>query len=966
MVDSQPYVIRVMEEMGLADGGFIPIANEENKRLLEYINRLGEGKVRSLGKVQVSDQRLGNLKVHLKHAQVEFEQNSKLIGVDKSQITAEDGLLKVAQNDRASFRQRVVEVKKNHSDLQRHDERAQGDMKKLTGNVEKYTERIKWAKGALQEWKQVMGNGDETNKLILKYCKLDASRAQSLEAKRKQLENKIPQRRTVLVTLYEEYKSLEQVLERTSQLFRLAHHERRQMVRTWKEAVKHMNQRESNIKSVEDEIDTARETTETLLGDMQAQVEFLEEQQRNNHEIEVRIGDLNVDVSKLRNRLTALNDSVQLKTNEYQITRKSVQNLSNKLSTMRNRNRHAFKEEEEKEKQIHENLSELEMLRDKLDNFRSKSLCAQERLRQLNEIVESEEKQIRAMETETTRLSAALYRAQQQLFAMKEEDKLLKDEVHSTESGIGKIKAALKTLDKEIVRQIEISYSVDYSMEKVQSRIANMKGAGDRQEGDNRVHAKLVHATAILEERKQNLALLLGQTARIQQEYRQSSLVYQQAATEIERMTGKWKEKTLIVEGGEKKVRQCTAENQERLVEKSLLKMRIKQMERQLENQSNKMYTLERHRMELEAAISKRMVDITAQKNMLQLRRKYLADERAQLKADITERSLKIDQLKNRYELSLDLLGKNEDGSIVTATQIKIKTAQEKYMLLREGSELNVKILKAEEDLKALENTLKVMNYSNDKYKRGFQKVEDENPDMIAMENIQADYCKAVAALKSVRSDLAMNTENLHDLNECREQNDKALDLAQKERLDNNDVLLRIQKELLDQRTKIQRAERELKLAIKAAKAKTNDDDLMMIFQKDLNLKELEERNGIALQHLADLVEHNTELAASVSKHCYERGLRLPLVKRTKSQISWRSENSHGTEYSGRVDTISSKQASRLSTCTTTSSRNTDSSEDIAKSFDNRMSAGLSVILIDFPGTKGGAKKSMGGGGMKK
>ncbi|XP_052869033.1 coiled-coil domain-containing protein 39 [Anopheles cruzii] len=967
MGDAQPYIVRVMEEMGLADGGFIPIANDENKRLLECIKVLGASKDGSSGRVHTSDHRLGNLRVHLKNAQLEFDQNSKLLGADKSQITTEQGLLKVAQNNRSFFRQQVSEAKKDHSELEKHDERSQGDMKKLAMNVEKYTERIKWAKGALAEWKQVMGEGEGTNKLIERYSKADVSRAEALEAKRKQLEDKISRRRTTLVTLYEEYKSLEQVLERTSQLFRQAHLERRQLVATWKEAVEHMNQREENIKSVEAAIDRAREQSALLEADLQAQDEFLEEQQRNNHEIEVRIGELNVEVSKQRNRLTALTDSVQLKTNEYQITRKSVQNLSNKLSSMRNRNRHALASEDEKEKQIHTNLSDLELLRDKLDNFRSKSLCAQERLRQLNEIVETEEKQIRAMEAETARLSAALFRAQQQLFAMREEDKLLKGEVHSTESGIGKILAAVKNLKKEIVRQIEISYNVDYGIEKVQARIARMKGAAHTQEGANQSHAKLVRAETNLQAQRQELAQLLGQIAKLQQDFRQSSLVYQQDAAEIERMTGKWKEKTLIVEGGEKKVRQGTAENQERLVEKSLLKMRIKQMERRLEHQGDKMYTLERHRMELEAAISGRVVDIAAQKDMLLLKRKYLADERAQLRADISERGLKIEQLKNRYDLSLDLLGKNEDGSIVTATQIKIQTAQEKYMLLREGSELNVKILRAEEDLKALENTVKVMNFANEKYKRGFQKVDDDdNPDLVAMEAIQADYGKAVAALKNVRSDLAANTENLHDLNECREQNDKALEQAQKVRLDHNDVLLRIQKELLDQRTKIQRAERELKLAIKAAKAKTNDDDLMMIFQKDLNLKELEERNGLALQHLADLVVHNSELAASVNKHCYERGLRLPLIKRTKSQISWRSEHSQCTEYSGRVDTVSSKQASRLSTCASTSSRNTDSSaDDIAKSFDNRMSAGLSVILIDFPGSKGG-KAGPGGAAPKK
>lgn len=784
-------------------------------------------------------------------------------------------------------------------------------MKKLASNMERFTERIKWAKAALVEWKQVMGNGEETNKLIEKYCKLDAGKAESLEAKRKILEDKVSKRRTTLVALAEEYRSLEQVLERTSQLYRQAHTERRHLVLTWKEAVKHMNQREEDIKEVEGEIERAREFSDLLGEDLKAQDEFLEEQQRNNREIELGIAELNVEVSKLRNRLSALTDNVQLKTNEYQITRKAVQNVSNKLTSMRNKNRQALMEEAEKERQIHTNLSQLEELREKFENFRSKTLCAQERLRQLNEIVEQEERQMKVLSDETARLSTALYRAQSQLVAMKDEEKLLRIEVLSTESGIGKIKAAMKIQEREIIRQTEISYNVDYNIEKLEERIANMRGE-NKQEGANRAHAKLVQAEAIYLARKQNYSLLQAQIAKVQIDFRNLNSIYQQDYAEIERMVGKLKEKTLIVEGGEKKLRQCTTENQERLVERSLLKMRIKQMESRVDKQNDKMYTLERHRMELETAITERLIDINSQKDMLLLKKKYLQDERATLKADISERALKIEQLKNRYDLSLDLLGKNDDGTIVTATQIKIQNAQEKYILLREGSELNVKILKAEEDLKALENTLKVMNFSNESYKRGFQKVDEDNPDIQQLNQIQNDYCKAVTALKSVRTDLAFNTENLHNLNEEREESDKGLEAAQKNRLDSNDILLKIQKELLDQKTKIQRAERELRLAIKAAKAKTNDEELLLTFQKDLNLKELEERNSMAMHQIADLVDFAPDLNPTVSKYFYDKGLRLPVIRRTKSQISWRSENSPGSDLSGRGDTASSKPSKFL------------------------------------------------------
>ncbi|XP_053690796.1 coiled-coil domain-containing protein 39 [Sabethes cyaneus] len=950
---AQPYVIRVMEEMGWGSGdrSFIPIANDENKRLLELVNRLADSKTVCTERIQDSGRRLANLQLHWKSAQVEFDQNQKLLTADKSQIDAEHGMLKLSENESGRLRKMAREAQYGRQELEQHDQRSQKEMKKLTGSMERLTERIKWAKAALAEWQQVMGNGEETNKLIAKFSRLDAGRAETLEARRRMLEDKVSKRRAVLVDLTEEYRSLEQVLERTSQLYRQAHQERRQLVLTWKEAVKHMNQREGDIKVVEAEIERARELSDLLNQDLQAQAEFLEEQQRNNREIELNIAELNVEVSKLRNRSQALTDSVQLKTNEYQVTRKTVQNVSNKLTGMRSKNRQALIEEAEKEKQIQINLNQLEELRDKYENFKSKTLCAQERLRQLNEIVEQEEKQIKVLSDETVRLSTALYRAQTQLVAMKDEDKLLKIEIVSLEAGIVKIKAAMKLQEREIIRQTEISYNVDYKMEKMEERIANMRGE-NKQEGANRAHAKLMQAEGVYLSRKQNYSLLQAQIAKVQIDYRQLNAVFQQDGADIERMTGKLKEKLLIVEGGEKKLRQVTTENQERLVEKSLLKMRINQMESRVDKQNNKMYTLERHRVELETAINERLIDIRSQKDMLLLKKKYLHEERAQLKADISERALKIEQLKNRYELSLDLLGKNDDGTTVTATQIKIQNAQEKYMLLREGSELNVRILKAEEDLKALENTLKLMNFTNETYKRGFQTMDEDNPDIQQMQQIQSDYCRALSALKSVRTDLALNTENLHNLNEEREESDKALEAAQKTRLDNNDILLKIQKELLDQNTKIQRAERELRLAVKAAKAKTNDEDLLVTFQKDLNLKELEERNDMVMHQIADLIEQVPELNPTVNKYFYEKALRLPVVRRAKSQISWRSENSPGSEYSVRGDTPSSKQMSKISACSA-SSRSSDSSDNIAKSFDNRMSAGLSVILIDFPGASG-------------
>lgn len=125
---SQPYVIRVMEEMGWgSDGGFIPIANEENKKLLDYVNRLGDRKTDGSSKVQVSDQRLNNLQAHLKNAQVEFDQNLKLLAEDKGQIDTEHGLLKLSENDGGKMRKMAKEVQYEREELERYDQRAQSE-----------------------------------------------------------------------------------------------------------------------------------------------------------------------------------------------------------------------------------------------------------------------------------------------------------------------------------------------------------------------------------------------------------------------------------------------------------------------------------------------------------------------------------------------------------------------------------------------------------------------------------------------------------------------------------------------------------------------------------------------------------------------------------------------------------------------------------------------------------------------
>lgn len=98
----------------------------------------------------------------------------------------------------------------------------------------------------------------------------------------------------------------------------------------------------------------------------------------------------------------------------------------------------------------------------------------------------------------------------------------------------------------------------------------------------------------------------------------------------------------------------------------------------------------------------------------------------------------------------------------------------------------------------------------------------------------------------------------------------------------------------MDQKNKLQRADRELKTAYKAIKQRAISREFLELYNRDLDLRELEKRNMDVLNQLGDLAYADDELGPKIARQLLNRGLKMPhMMQKSRSSMSWRSDTSY-------------------------------------------------------------------------
>lgn len=108
---------------------------------------------------------------------------------------------------------------KTIADIEARQETKKVDLARCLAKVEKLKSETSWDSEALNAWEEALKKRDEDNELLQKFAKEDERKIHDLEAKRRNLQSEVVEKRKSIARIVTEIASREQVVERSGMSF---------------------------------------------------------------------------------------------------------------------------------------------------------------------------------------------------------------------------------------------------------------------------------------------------------------------------------------------------------------------------------------------------------------------------------------------------------------------------------------------------------------------------------------------------------------------------------------------------------------------------------------------------------------------------------------------------------------------------------------------------------------------------
>ncbi|XP_075056680.1 coiled-coil domain-containing protein 39 [Mixophyes fleayi] len=864
----------ILAELQWAEGFAIPVANSENKDLEDEMQRKEKEKMLLSNQLKELDDRIQAMAEHLKNVRQELNYVQCLCRAREKEIESEEHFKTLNEREIGRLKQEIRHFENELVSLREKKNNQENNIFKATQKLENLKCQLNWDQQALEAWLEESSRKDEDSVAIQKYALKDDGKIKELSLQIERMTVESNQKRKVLDNELTETITAQVELDKTAEDFRKAHSERQQLIHQWEDTIDQMQKRDREIDQCALQLAQVKQELRNRESIIKEKVQFLNSESENNKEYEKKISVIERRTAKLRldyQEQETVRGQLQ---DELDTLKGTVDRTATELEVMRIEVNNLKKEVRKKQERLSEAKEYNEGLDEKLKLVTDSALSLEERALRMEEMLKEQEKTVKDLETQLKQVREQHFKTSQELHENQTKEKQLLSEINGSQSSLRNLNSQLQKLDLHTLKQQGIIYNQDFQIQQLERRLSRLKGEVNTNE-KQALEIKVSELIKTFDERKAALNILNTQHKKLQADVRNTKRDLEKNGQEKGDLISKMEELKLFNTMSDKAVKKLRVSKQDLMVEDNILKLEIKRLRDMLYSKADDVFSLEKRRLQLQTAMKERTQEIAIHKEMLKSQIRLVDQERQSISSELHERLAKVDKMRKRFEIITIAMMPPEGEEEKSQAYYIIKAAQEKEELQRVGDEMDAKIRKAEKEIKALENTLKVINSCNSSYRKSFNKVTETSEEY--EEKIKLEEQKKAAEEKC-----RYKRRQIRELQEDMQIMKNTFDSMMKEESSYQEkvngmrpCITQLKKETDDQKHKLERVMKQCSKLVKEIRsAKKNSGETQD--EKDVNVRDLRDFNRSINKILAQSMEETPELAVPLQMYFQQFGLEIP------------------------------------------------------------------------------------------
>lgn len=864
-----------------------PFANDANKALSRNIKAL-EAKENILSAtIDDNSLRANAILAHMKNVQSETNHTQALYDAKNRQIETEEHFKQLAERESGRISSEMNRIGSELGRISDYLNFLQTSIYRGNEKIEAVRAEFKLETDELNEWLRVQQEKEEDNLALIKYTKEDDTKEKELSLAIEKLVTQVNKSKANLTAEVTETQVAQIELENTTEAFKQLHQERQDLIHQWEEAVTTMSKRDEDIEKSQSNYRSQKVEIRKVQEKIKEKEEIFEVQLGLNSETEKNIVLAERRVAKLREEESEGIRNLQQYKDEVEVLKNTLSKSSSDLVNKRSELSNLKTNLKDKQEKLESSKKHHADLKKKMGSLDDESVSLEARAEQLQELLDKEVQRDHELDKQIKALRETQFKQSQSLFKLRQEEKNLAAEIIGGEAACRNLKSKIHKIDQEALKQRAMLYSMEFGVQQLERKIRRMEG--DRtDEEKNELLAKIEALNTKYEQQLQKWNTLNNQLKRSQEDLRQSKRQLDTLSKQKTELNTSIGELNLYNESAAHQLLSKVKEKENLMVEENILRLELRRLRSFVHARSDEVLTLETRKLQLNLALDERTKEIEIHKDMLRVQLKNAEEERHSATTELRDRVGKVEKLKRRYEILMTQFAPEDGEEDHSQAFFVIKAAQKREELQREGDELDANIRKAEKEIKALENTLRLMNDRNEQYRSNLYRAEVDGNDLQHKEMLDTEYQQVIDSFKRKRTLIQDLQLQLQDS----ERAFSTISAKEAEKLQQVHVLEAkcdaVSRDLEEQAIKRSRA---LQFAHKAAKQlrKKEATTTITTIEQDFMIRAVRELGTLALQDLEKLMQTYPDIEGRIRGLMELHGLKPP--SRAVSRVSSRASS---------------------------------------------------------------------------